>query len=244
MVMDTQQTTNPSHQARKYLFDLAFDGHAGASVSERAKPKQTYTEEQLEAAKKEAYQSGFNAGQTAAAEDQQQRLNVLLSQIDQRLLRLIEGQKNEWERQLGQLQEIALVIARKIMPRFVAEHGLDEVDAIVSKVITEMSREPRLVFRVNESQFDEAKRRIDAIAAQAAYAGKLVILGEAELGLSECRIEWADGGIERDVKTMWQCIDRVLGEVQTLDVNEPETQNPTATATPQPATVPEIGDES
>ena len=229
--MDTQPNIGDPNQARKFLFDLAFDNGLNKKNPEREKPKPTFSQEQLEEAKKLAYEEGFSAGQRAMMEDQQQYLNVLLSQMDQKLAHVLETSKSIWERQLKQCQEIALVIARKIMPSYVSKNGLDEIEAIVSKIIGEMSREPRLVFRVNEAQFDDAKTRIEAIASQAAYAGKLVILGDQELGPSDCRIEWADGGIERDLKTLWQDIDRVMEEVQTFE--EPAIEAPVS-VTPQP----------
>jgi flagellar assembly protein FliH len=30
------------------------------------------------------------------------------------------------------------------------------------------------------------------------YEGRLVVLGEPSVGIGDCRIEWADGGINRD----------------------------------------------
>ena len=245
--MDTQPSMTDQGQARKFLFDLTFDNGMNKKSAEREKPKPTYSQEQLDEAKKLAYEEGLAAGQRAMMEDQQQYLNVLLSQMDQKLSHVLEASKSIWERQLQQCQEIALVIARKIMPSYVARHGIDEVDSIVSKIIGEMGREPRLVFRVNESQFDDAKTRIDAIASQAAYAGKLVILGDPELGPSDCRIEWADGGIERDIKTLWQDIDRVMGEVQTFEepilTSSTEVQaSATATPEPPPPPTPETGE--
>lgn len=237
--MESQSISSAGEQAKKYLFDLTFDSPESRATSERDKPKPTFTEEQLEAAKKEAYAEGAAAGKKAALEDQQQHMNALLTQINKHLAVVIQQSLDEWQRQLAQMQQIALVIARKIMPRYVERNGLDEIEAIITKVVTEMSREPRLVFRVCEAQFDDAKARINAIAEQAAYAGKLVILGDPELGQSECRIEWADGGIERDLKTLWQDIDRVLEEVQALDPltvsTEPATETPaTDTLAPPP----------
>lgn len=208
---------NEQIQARKFLFDLSFDDGIGKTVEEREKPKPTYSQEQLDQAKKDSFQEGLSAGQKAMMEDQQQYMNVLLSEIDQKLGHIIDSSRAEWQRQLAQLQEIALVIVRKVLPNYVAKHGLGEIEVIVAKVIAEVGREPRLVFRVCESQFDDASARINAIAAQSAYAGKLVILGDPEIGPSDCRIEWADGGIERDIKKLWNDIDRVMEEVQTFE---------------------------
>lgn len=229
--------------ARKYLFDLSFDNGMNKRPRGPEKPKPTFSQEQVDAARQDGYEAGVQAGQKAMMEDQQQYMNVLLTQIDQKIGHVIEASREEWQRQLLQLQAIALVIMRKIMPAYVAKFGLDEIETIISKVVSEMGREPRLVFRINEAQFDEASARINAIAQKAAYAGKVVILGDDTLGPSDCRIEWADGGIERDLKKLWQDIDRVMEEVQSFETSLMASQNQTTdteTATAAPA--PESGE--
>lgn len=215
-------------EVKKYLFDLAFDDLVGSDGVEREKPKPTFTQEQLEAAQKEAYENGVSAGKKAVLESQQQYTNLLLNEINDKLLDLGKQAQSIWQQQLLELHQVALVIARKIMPTYIERNGTQEIEAIVSKVIKDMSREPRLVIRVSEDKFDEASQRINKIAEGQAYEGKVVILGDAELGSSDCRIEWADGGIERDVRTLWEEIDRVLSEIQTMDLNA-ESQTSTET---------------
>jgi flagellar assembly protein FliH len=40
--------------------------------------------------------------------------------------------------------------------------------------------------------------RLEEIARACGYEGRLVVLGEPEIGVGDCRIEWADGGLTRD----------------------------------------------
>lgn len=61
--------------------------------------------------------------------------------------------------------------------------------------------------RVPDALFDEAKERIDASAAAAGYAGKVVVLADPALGPEDARVEWADGGAERDMTRFWAEID-------------------------------------
>lgn len=96
-------------------------------------------------------------------EDQQQYMNVLLTQIDQKLGHIVESSRAEWQRQLAQLQEIALVIVRKILPNYIAQHGLGEVETIVAKVISEVGRELGLCFefvKVNSTTPVRASMRL------------------------------------------------------------------------------------
>jgi flagellar assembly protein FliH len=54
----------------------------------------------------------------------------------------------------------------------------------------------------------EAREKIDEIARGHGFAGRLVVLGEPNIAAGDCRIEWADGGVNRDAGAA----DRVIGE--------------------------------
>ena len=41
-------------------------------------------------------------------------------------------------------------------------------------------------------------KSLTTLPARTAYEGRLVVLGEPSVGVGDCRIEWADGGINRD----------------------------------------------
>jgi flagellar assembly protein FliH len=73
-----------------------------------------------------------------------------------------------------------------------------------------MAREPRLVVRVNEAQFDTVNERVQAIATDRAYAGKVIVLADAEVVPGDCRVEWADGGIERNTEATWRAVEQTI----------------------------------
>jgi flagellar assembly protein FliH len=49
--------------------------------------------------------------------------------------------------------------------------------------------------RINDQLYDAAHARIEAMAKQSGFQGRLVILAEPEIATGDCRIEWADGGV-------------------------------------------------
>ncbi len=211
---------------RKFLFDRSFDGEIAAAGGR--KPKNTiFTTEQVEAIKLESYESGFNAGQKAMADDLQKHANALLSQIERHVARLIDANQELQKEYLSHAQGLALAVVRKLLPATAERNGLAEIEALISQIVTEMAHEPRLVVRVGETQFDTISDRIKAITEQKAYAGKVVVLCEDGLGPSDCRIEWADGGIERDLAALWQIIDRLAGSGHVAKElrNAPQTEN-------------------
>jgi len=211
---EQERQMSDASEARKFLFDLSFDDEASLALPAQPKPKVSYTEEELDEIKKKSYDSGFAAGKNAMLESQQQQTNQLLSEIDIRLTTLFKDTEEKWSDFLIQLQKITLVILRKILPSYVEKNGTDEIDSLVSKTIAEMNQEPRLVLRVAESQFEESNTRINALAENQAYAGKIVLLGDESLAPSDCRIEWADGGIELNQEKIWENVTRIIESQQ------------------------------
>lgn len=199
--------------ARKFLFDRSFDDATPSSKIEHKQPAKPihYTAEQLEAEKRTAYENGFNAGQSKAEENQQAQLNALMAKIDKQLSSLIASSGEFQQQEIKHAREVAVTIARKIMPSHLNRHGLEEIESVISQVLSERTREPRLVVRVGESCFDELSSRITQLSEQNAYAGKVIVLAEDGLGPSDCRVEWADGGIERDTAALWQTIENIMG---------------------------------
>ena len=103
-----------------------------------------------------------------------------------------------------------MAIAKKILPEFAARNGLSEIEGLLTETIREMAREPRLVVRVAEAQFDAIDERVQAIATQLAYAGKMIVLADATVAAGDCRIEWADGGVERDTQATLDTIEQTI----------------------------------
>ena len=46
--------------------------------------------------------------------------------------------------------------------------------------------------------YAQAKERLDDIARNRGFDGRLVVMGESDIAPGDCRIEWADGGLVRE----------------------------------------------
>ncbi|HEU0117974.1 MAG TPA: FliH/SctL family protein [Alphaproteobacteria bacterium] len=194
---------------RKFMFDKSFDGMntgraPGAPVPVTLKP------EQLEALKKEAFDAGVQAGKKAGHDVQTQTVNALLARVEGRLEEVMQNLGNIEKDRDASLRNAVLAIAKKLLPDFVAKNGLQEIQALLNDAIAEMVHEPRLVVRIHESEFDTINNRIQEITTQKAYAGKVVVLADAEIAPGDCRIEWADGGVERKAAATMQSIEEAV----------------------------------
>ena len=78
-----------------------------------------------------------------------------------------------------------------------------------------MLDEPRVVFRVPDAMLDTLQPRIAEMSGKAGYSGEVVLLADDRMGMSDCLVEWADGGAERNVERLWAEVEEIL--TRTLD---------------------------
>ena len=54
---------------------------------------------------------------------------------------------------------------------------------------------PHLVVRISDGLYEAARERIEMLAKQSGFSGRLVLLADPEIAGGDCKIEWADGGV-------------------------------------------------
>jgi len=179
----------------KFLFDLDF--------SPNAKPaEETVTLAALQAAIAEAEARGFRNG-VASAEAQaraeaERRSSVALERVGLALDRLVNGLRAVEDRLEAEAVEVSVAVARKLAPELIAAEPLTEVVALAKRCFKELISAPHVVARVNDSLYASVRGPIEDVARARGYEGRLVVLGEPEIQIGDCRIEWADGGLTRD----------------------------------------------
>jgi flagellar assembly protein FliH len=105
---------------------------------------------------------------------------------------------------------LALTVGRKMGSRLLAEARHSEIEALVTEALSLLPGQPHVVIRVNEDLLDGFRLRFEAIAEESGYQGKLILLGEPDIEMADCQIEWADGGMRRDMAQLDSEIDRIV----------------------------------
>ena len=63
---------------------------------------------------------------------------------------------------------------------------------------------------MNDALHEAARDKLDEIVRRGSPDTRLVVLAEPEIAAGDCRIEWADGGIERDSAAIAAAIDEAV----------------------------------
>ncbi|HTP90874.1 MAG TPA: FliH/SctL family protein [Xanthobacteraceae bacterium] len=181
----------------KFLFDLDF---AANSDRKPAEPTITLAEHSLKIADAEAaaHRKGYADAQTDARVESDRRIAAALDRIAANLGQATDALKTIESRLECEAVEVAVAVARKLAPALIAREPFAEIAALASECFRELVTSPHIAVRVNDAVYAAAREKLADIARARSFEGKLVVLAEPEIALGDCRIEWADGGINRD----------------------------------------------
>jgi flagellar assembly protein FliH len=192
----------------KFLFDLDF------SVPDKARERAASTAEiaeQIAAAEARGHRAGLEAGQREAKADSDRRAALALEAIGTAIRTIATGFAGIEGRMESEAVNVAVSVARKLCSELVAREPLAEVTALVSDCFRHLVSTPHLVVRINDQLYDAARERIEAIAKQSGFQGRLVILAEPDIAGGDCRIEWADGGVVLERAAIETKINELVG---------------------------------
>jgi len=224
---------------RRFLFENDFDagetrrrGPSGMKATTGSAPLDTgatakenwndagYSEADMQAAIEAARRQGEEAGIAKGRAEIEARHNRRLAQALAAVsaaLDKITGSHCEAVDRTRTAIELALAIARKLHPALAARQGLLEVEAALDECLKTLKKEPRLAAYLSPDLLDPVRAQLEQMITNAGFEGRVVLIGDETMGGGDCRIEWADGGVERDAAKIWQEIEAALDRF--LDVN-------------------------
>jgi flagellar assembly protein FliH len=190
----------------KFLFDVDF---AGGATRQPAAPAMTPAELQVRLV--EAEMAGRRAGQADATIEAERRVAAALERIGSKLAEAAAALQTIEARLECEAVEVAVAVARKLAPALIAREPFAEISALAGNSFRELVASPHIAVRVNDALYAVAREKLEDIARTKSFEGRLVVLAEPDIAVGDCRIEWADGGINRDSAAA----DAAIGEAVT-----------------------------
>lgn len=179
--------------------------------AESEAPPSAPSEAEIAARCAAAFAEGREAGRREAEASREQALAHGLSHMAAELQTLFGRIAELRARTERDAARIAVAVARKLSQALIAREPLAEIEALIAECLRSQQQEPRLVVRVAASLLDPLRARLDALAAQSGFAGRLILIDDPALDLGDCRIEWPDGGAERRLAEIDAAISSALG---------------------------------
>jgi len=196
----------PHGAATKFTFDTVF-GETNDVVSDAAKARvrKSFSQTDIDALRAEARAEGVNAGEVRAAE----ALAAAASEAAGALRMVLQRAHNDIEQVRAEAARLALVAARTLARSALDALPASEVEAVLRQSLHQAIGEPRVIVRASPKVAEALKARIEDIAHEEGFEGRLQISSDPAIRGADCRIEWRGGGLERSEAVL----EAALGDV-------------------------------
>jgi flagellar assembly protein FliH len=178
----------------KFLFDVDF-----APGAER---KQTIALAEhalrIAEAEKAGHDRGYAAAQVDAKVESDRRIAAALERIAAAVTAGNSALQAIETRLECEAVEVAVAVGRKLAPALIAHEPFAEIAALASDCFRQLVATPHIAVRVNDALYSTTQEKLGEIVRARGFEGRLVVLAENDIAPGDCRIEWADGGVNRD----------------------------------------------
>lgn len=210
-------TSSPS----PFNFDLDLGGRAG----DRTKlVRQSALEDELNKARREGYTEGFAEGQRSTASEAAKAIAAAATKLAGESTAMNTALTEALEQLTEDAAQLALTAARKLSLNLIARHPVAEIEALLGECLATVRDAPHMVVRCHPDLADAIRDAAQEQVRLSGFEGRLVVMGEPEIRLGDCRIEWADGGLVRDIAAISGTMDEKITRFLTTHRQEPEQE--------------------
>lgn len=210
---------------RKFFFDLNnFDQSAAERERQKQKeeeppPPPTFSEEELEAAKKQAYDEGYKVGRQDEKETREQEASQNLQQISQSLSGLFSSENERTEMFMLGAINLTCHSLDRAFPQIVQQVASKEIKSFLEVELDKLRQMPGLKIYVHPDISDLVKGHFETIRERFAHQGSWTFLDDKTLAVAECRVEWDGGGVEYSLSSLVEGIVKVFKDVLGEDLS-------------------------
>ncbi|MES2906162.1 MAG: FliH/SctL family protein [Pseudomonadota bacterium] len=168
---------------------------------------------------------GYEAGKKDANTQLNQTL-ILLANSVQSMLAVLDRERNELKQEAIQL---CLLTARTLAGHILDREPAEAIREFASSCIDSLRKSPHVVFRVHPDIVEGVEAQLKTLSFERGLEGRLIVLGDPDKNISDCKIEWADGGFERNrteiEKQITDAVTRYMSDKMNINSVPTETEN-------------------
>lgn len=189
--------------------EMITDADFEEYIPQNEQPK-TYNEEEvaekIKIAEQDAYERGFKTSQDGI----DNLLSKAMDEINQRLMTMIANSSNLSCELEKQSVELAQAIIEKLVPGLNKDNSVEIVKQFISDNFNNFKNEAKLSFYIHPDIISYVQETIAKLANSYDFEGKISLHKDAKLGIADCRIEWENGGVERNLAGMSAKVENML----------------------------------
>lgn len=190
--------------AVKFTFDLDL-----GKREEKTAPtlSETAVAALVEDARTAAFAEGFAAGEQSVTARAASQIASAAQAIGDRVAAFAASFDDMRKETLAESVALAVAVAEKLAGTLIEQQPVAEIEALVAECMATLGSVPHLVIRCHAGLADAVREIATARAREAGFAGRLVVMGEPDVAIGDCRLEWVDGGLVRDRAALAATVD-------------------------------------
>jgi flagellar assembly protein FliH len=196
-----------SQPLAKFSFDTVFDGE-GVVIASTPRPKRTFTAEEVEAIRAQAFAEGERSTTAMAEAQAAQALQAIAAAVAQALPALAHVAHEH----RAASAELALAAARKIADAALERFPTAPAEAALESLAREIEAAPRLMVRASDELAERMQAALDTVAEACGYAGQVTVKGEPSGPAAAFLFDWGEGRAAFDPE---KAADRVAAALST-----------------------------
>jgi flagellar assembly protein FliH len=194
-------------KSAKFTFDTDFrDGGNVASPAALGRQKKILTTSEIEEMCARSKQEGTETGEIKAAENIERTVAALVIAVRAAL----DQSRMVIEEIRAEATQLAFAAAKKIAPAALAALPAGDVEAALREAMHQAIGEPRITLRAAPAVIAALESRVQAIALEEGYDGRVMIAADPAVSGADCRIEWRGGGSERSEAAIEAALDALI----------------------------------
>ncbi len=171
----------------------------------------------LQKARMEGYAEGFAEGERSATAAAAQLLGTAAETLGDAAMQLLAGLDATLGASRRDAVELAASIGRKLAANLLAREPTAEIEALLTECLASLEAVPHLVIRCHPDLADAVRELAATRIADSGFTGRLIVMGDPDRSLGDGRIEWADGGLVRDMAAISAGIDKSIAAYLAAD---------------------------
>ena len=177
-----------------------------------------FSQEELDAAKQQAFTQGKLEGQ---AEGHNAAWNEAMASVEKQTadnLELILEQLRALapvavetaEKSYAAAVELAMAVCRKVVPTLCKEHAADEIRLLLEKNFHFLKEEPKITVRLNPSMADAVRPYIADLVKKESFAGKVAVVRDESIPAGNGKSGGKHGGVGRTAQDVLNHTEELL----------------------------------
>lgn len=187
---------NSSQSRRKFLFDThIFDEPDVEEIPAEPPPPPppTFSEHQLEAARKAAFEQGRQQGLQEEKASREQKTSELIAVIIADTQTLFAAEIARGKLYEEEAVKLTQAVFGQLFPLYQAHQGFAELKAVLSDIIARQIDQAEVLIEVAPSQKQEVEAHIHSITRPGGKAA-FSVQGSESLAEGQCKLSWTHGG--------------------------------------------------